>query len=131
MTPAPPAAAPPQYAEEPALYVFQIALTANQTARSQKVPIDPDSDFMLTGLNGTSTGLYSINLLLPSGRMLANLQLRSDNLVGTANQPTAIGPSPIYPAAGVGPVLDLTDLSAAPNNIEIVFSGIRRFKISH
>jgi len=117
-----------EYSEEPALYVFQIVLTALQSLRSQKVPIDADSDFLLTGIHGSSTGGYTINLLLPSGRQLANVPLASTNLIGTANQPTAIGPSPVYLRAGIGPALDIVDTSNAGNTLEIIFSGIRRYK---
>jgi hypothetical protein len=120
----------PTYAEEPCLYVFQLALTALQTLRNQKVPIDVDSDFMLTGIHGTSTGSFTLNMRLPSGRMLSNNQLQNTNLIGTANQPTAIGPAPVYIAAGTGPALDLTDTSNAGNTLEICFSGIRRFLVT-
>jgi hypothetical protein len=124
MTPTPQS----QYSEEPALYVFQIVLTPLQALRAQKIPIDLDSDFILTGINGTSTGLYTVNVLLPSGRMLSNVPLRSDNLIGTANQPTALPVTPIYKMASIGPALDLTDTSNANNTLEIVFSGIRRYR---
>jgi hypothetical protein len=46
----------PTYAQEPCMYVYQVTLTANQVLRNQKVPIDLDSDFMLTGIHGTQTG---------------------------------------------------------------------------
>lgn len=114
-------------AEEPCLYPLQVALTANQKLPAQRVPIDRDSDFLLTGIHGTSTGTYTINLRLPSGRMLSNNPVANANLVGTANQPTAIGPEPLYQATSVLTV-DLVDTSGTGNTVELIFSGIRRFK---
>jgi hypothetical protein len=115
------------YAYEAALYVFQIVLTANQKLNAQKVPIDPDSDFLLRGIHGTSTGSYTVNMRLPRGNNLANAQLQNTNFVGTAQQPAPIGPSPVYIANGIGPSLDLIDTSGASNTLEIVFSGVRRY----
>ena len=118
----------PTYVEEPAIYVFTQTLTANQILQAVSVNIDRDSDFLLTGLNGSSTGAYTLNFRLPSGRLVANAQILNTDLIGTANQPTAIGPPPIYRAGSVGPQLDLTDTSGSSNNLIIVFSGIRRIR---
>jgi hypothetical protein len=117
------------YAEEPCVYVFQVVLTANQALKNQNVPIDPDSDFLWTGIHGSSTGTYTLNVRLPTGRNLANVALNNTNLIGTANQPTAIGPAPVYPRAGIGPSLEITDTSGAGNTVQICFSGIRRFAV--
>jgi hypothetical protein len=125
MTPAP----APNYQEEPAIYTYQVALTANQRLQNQNIPIDPDSDFLLTGIHGTSTGRFTVNLRLPSGRSLSNVAMSDLNLIGTANQPTAIGPAPVYVAGGIGPALELLDTSGAGNTLEICFSGIRRFRV--
>lgn len=119
---------PTTYAYEPALYVFQIVLTSGQKLNAQKIPIDPDSDFLLRGVHGTSTGTYTVNMRLPRGNNLANAQLQNTNFVGTASQPAPIGPSPIYLANGIGPALDLTDTSGASNTLEVCFSGVRRYK---
>ena len=118
----------PTYVEEPAMYVYTITLTALEAVQQASVNIDRDSDFLLTGINGSSTGNYTLNFRLPSGRLVANTQILNIDLIGTANQPTAIGPPPIYRAGSVGPQLDLTDVSNASNTIIIVFSGIRRLR---
>ena len=118
----------PTYVEEPAMYVYTITLTALEAVQQASVNIDRDSDFLLTGINGSSTGNYTLNFRLPSGRLVANTQILNIDLIGTANQPTAIGPPPIYRAGSVGPQLDLTDVSNTSNTIIIVFSGIRRLR---
>jgi hypothetical protein len=122
------AANQPTYVEEPAMYVFTQALNADQHLSQVSVNIDRDSDFLLTGLNGSSDGAYTLNFRLPSGRMVSNAEILNTDLLGTPNQPTAVGPPPIYRAGSVGPALDLTDVSGSGNTIIIVFSGIRRIQ---
>jgi hypothetical protein len=119
----------PSYVEEPAIYVFQRTMTALEVQRNLPVTMDNDSDFLLTGIHGTSTGTYTINLRMPSGRQIATASVQNVNLIGTANQPTAIGPAPVYRAASIGPALDISDTSNAGNTIEICFTGIRRLRI--
>ncbi len=118
----------PQFTEEPAQYIFNYTLTALQPVTRIPVNIDRDSDFMLTGINGSSTGTYTLNVRLPSGRLIGSAQVNNTNFIGAANQPTAIGPPPIYRAGSTGPEVDLTDTSNAGNTIQIVFSGIRRLR---
>lgn len=118
----------PEYVEEPAIYVYTNSLTADQHVDNSSVNIDRDSDFLLTGLNGSSDGAYTLNFRLPSGRLVSSAEVTNTDLIGTANQPTAIGPPPIYRAGSVGPQLNLTDISGGDNNIIIVFTGIRRIR---
>lgn len=124
-----PSAADAQYVEEPGTYVFQITLNGSQALQRIPVPIDRDSDFVLTGVNGSSTGSYTVNMQLPSGRYMMSSQIQNANFVSPdANQPTAIGPPPLYRAGSSGPMLDLTDTSTNSNTIEIIFSGVRRLR---
>jgi hypothetical protein len=125
---APGASAQPTFVEEPAIYVFQLTLTANQALQRVPVNIDRDSDFLLTGINGSSTGTYSLNVRLPSGRLIGSSQINNVNFIGAANQPTSIGPPPIYRAGSTGPELDLTETSGSSNIVQIVFNGIRRLR---
>lgn len=118
----------PQFVEEPASYIFNFTLTANQKVGQVPVNIDRDSDFMLTGINGSSTGTYTLNIRLPSGRLICSSQINNTNFIGVANQPTAVGPCPVYRAGSTGPEIDLTDTSGASNVLQIVFSGIRRLR---
>jgi hypothetical protein len=119
----------PTYVEEPAIYYFQKSLAALTHYDSVAVNIDRDTDFLLTGINGSSTTTnYTLNLRLPSGRLLSSAEMLASDFIGTPNQPTAIGPPPIYRAGSVGPQLNLTNLDNAVNNINISFSGIRRVR---
>ncbi len=122
------AANQPTYVEEPAFYNFTLSLTSDEHVSDVAVNIDRDSDFLLTGLNGSSDGAYTLNFRLPSGRQVSNTEILNTDLIGTANQPTAIGPPPIYRAGSTGPQVTATDVSGAGNNIIIVFSGIRRIR---
>ena len=125
-----PTPAQPQqvYYEEPALYVFDQALLASATITDLSRTIDRDSDFLLARIHGTQTGSYTISVKLPNGRPISNTPVANANLVGTAANPVFIGP-PILYIAGSRIAIDLTDTSAAPNNIEIVFAGVRRYRI--
>jgi hypothetical protein len=129
MTPQPPAGAAPQFAEEPCFYVAQIVLTALQVLTRVPVNIAGDSDFLLTGIHGTSTGDFTINFRLPGGGAFANAQVHKANIIGAANQPTPIGPPAAYRAGSSGPLLDLTDVSNAGNTLELIFSGIKRTRV--
>jgi hypothetical protein len=114
---------------EPGFYIVPIDLTANQALPEQPVQIDKDTDFELTGIQGVATShLMTLNIRLPSGSQLANVPILWDNLVGTAADPTLIGPHLIYKGGGRGPAVELTDLSGAGNTGQLVFAGIRHFK---
>ena len=131
MTATPPtnsAADQPTYVEEPAIYPFFVTLTSDQHIADTAVNIDRDSDFLLTGIWGSSTGPYTLNFRLPSGRQVSTQEILDTDLLGTANQPTAIGPPPIYRAGSNGPQLSLTDVSGASNSIRLYFGGIRRIR---
>jgi len=118
----------PTYVEEPAIYEFTTQLSSDEAVTDVAVPIDRDSDFLLTGIWGSSSGEFTLNFRLPSGRQISNQQILNTDILGTANQPVSIGPPPIYRAGSVGPQLDLTDISGATNNITILFGGIRRIR---
>lgn len=118
----------PEYVEEPCAYLFTATLSNAERRGQVAVNIDRDSDFMLTGIHGSSDGDYTLNFRLPSGRLWGNAEVPNSDVIGTANQPTAIGPPPIYRAGSVGPQLNLTNLETSNNTVVIVFDGIRRIR---
>jgi hypothetical protein len=123
------AAQQPQFIEEMAVYPFSVVLTSGQALTRLPVNIDRDSDFLLLGLVGGSTGGYTVNFRLPSGRLIASSQMVNTQFVATnANQPTPWGPPPIYRAGSTGPEVDITDTSGAGNTVTLLFIGVRRLR---
>ena len=123
------ATAQPNFVEEPATYVANLTLTSMLHLERVPVNIDRDSDFLMTGINGTSTGGYTINFRLPSGRLIGSQEMINSQFVSNApNQPTAIGPPPVYRAGSTGPEINITDTSGAGNTVQLIFSGIRRLR---
>ena len=120
----------PTFVEEPVIYPFTFTLAANQHISQVPVPIARDADFMLTGLAGAghSTGRYTLNFQLPSQRFVANSEVYDADILGTGNQPTAVGPPPVYRAGSSGPQVSLTDVSGANNTVNILFCGVRRIR---
>jgi len=117
-----------QFYDEPASYPFDVTLTANQALKDLSQFFDRDSDFYWTGLVGTQTGAYNLRLQLPSGRFLSSAPVKNTNLVGTAQFPVPIFPAVRVPGGGkIG--IEVTDTSGAGNTIQLVFIGIRRFRI--
>lgn len=111
-------------------YVYQVVLAANQMLRDQQQPIDTDADFVLRAIQLTSfTGVFAVRFSDSQGYYLSNGMLRSAIfLVGTVPVPFPLFPELVFPAGGrVG--IDIEDLSAAPNTVEIVFRGVKRYRL--
>lgn len=116
----------PNYTYEPAFLPLQVTLAANAPLVDQVVGPLIDADFVLTGIHGTSTGKFTANLRLPSGRYLStNAQIQSANFMGTPQEPTDFPPT-VYPMGGQGLKIAVTDTSGAGNTIEIICSGYNR-----
>jgi len=119
-------AAPLPPVEEEMLVPLTVSLTASQTARDVGKDIDKDGDFVLTHVWGKADAVYSILLRFYTGRALMSAPVRSDNFVGTVQFKTALKPM-LYPA-GSRISVDLYELQAATNDIELVFGGIRQIR---
>lgn len=121
----------PTFVEEMAIYPFSVTLTGNQALTRLPVNIDRDSDFVLMGIAGGQTGGYTLNLRLPSGRLIASAQMVNSQFVApNANQPTPWGPPSIYRAGSTGPEVDITDTSGSGNTVNLLFIGTRRLRTS-
>lgn len=112
---------------EGGFYPYQVTLTANQALTDQTVIIDSDSDFLILGLAGTQTGNYRVNFKSGNGRYVAQTQIRNANLVGTGQFPVPL-PKPLFVPSRGRIAIDITDLSAAGNTVELVFIGIRLYQ---
>jgi len=108
--------------DEFGIQVYDKILTANQELIDQA-----DADFIWTKLAGNSTGIYEIRFRLPGGRYMSNSRIRNANLIGTAQFGVPVYPYVFIPAAGkIG--IDIKDLSAAGNTVQICLIGWRRFR---
>jgi len=117
-----------EYSVEPGPGVFDVALTANQEKKELSQYFDRDANFFWFGLHGSSTGAYSIHLTLPNGRQFSAAPINNANLIGTADSPLLIWPGQMVSAGGtLGMVLK--DLSGAPNTIQIIFDGVRLYRV--
>lgn len=136
LTEAPPTAAPlatipaANFHEEPGDVVLDKVLTSNQESLRQTAQIDADSDFLLYAILGSSTGAYDLRVQLPNGRYLNNSYVKSSNYVGSAQFPVPLL-APVYFPAGSSIIVDLKDTSGAGNTIQLVFKGIRRYRLSN
>lgn len=108
-------------------YPYDITLSANQGLLDQTVIIDGDSDFLILGVTSTQTGIFQFNFRSGQGRAIAQQQLRNANLAGTGQFPVALPKPMIVPKAGrIG--VDITELTGAPNTVQLVFIGIRLYR---
>jgi hypothetical protein len=113
--------------EEPGYYVANFVLAGGTAYPDLTQFIDGDSDFMLVSIHGTSTGTYNIQLKDRAGRPIHSGLADARNVVGTAQLPVRVRPALFFPAAGrIG--ISLTDTSGAPNTVQLIFSGIKRFR---
>lgn len=120
---------PPEVHEEPGAYQFKRTLGIGESTAGGDylVPLDKDSDFVLTHITGEWADDFTFNFLLPSGRPYASGEMAPENAVGTGQFPVPVYPGQFYPA-GSQLRLRYTNLSAGPNDVEILFHGIKRFK---
>jgi hypothetical protein len=118
-----------QYEPEAAAEPFDVALLASEYKPDLSRFFGRDHDFLITGLSGTQTGEYKVQLILPSGRQYSSSAINRANLIGSsAAFPKDIWPGILVPANGkIG--LNITDLSAAANTVQIVFHGFRLYPV--
>ena len=107
-------------------------------SQNVSVPIQADSDFLLTGLSGSvkllSTDVVdvaapAVTLRLEStgtGRNLMDRPVMWSNIVGTAERPFLI-PSPHTLKANSTMLVVLTELSGTAHQVRIAFLGYKLF----
>jgi len=106
---------------------FDVVLTSGQELKDLSQYFPKDSLFLITGLAGTQTGAYQIQLTLPDGKLLSSAAVRNANLVGTGQFPTVTWPPIKVPQGGKIGINAIKDLSGAGNTIQLVFQGVRLF----
>jgi hypothetical protein len=118
-----------QYYPEPGAEPFDVVLTTGQVKKDLSQYFPKDCQFLITALTGTQTGAYSIQLILPDGKLLSSAALNNANLIGTGQFPVAVFPPVRVPAGGKVGINVITDLSAADNTVQIVFHGVRLYPL--
>jgi len=105
-------------------YSLPIALIANQAINDQAILIQNSRPFRWLFAIASSTGAFSA-LVKDGGRGIrpfANRQIQNVNMWGTAQQPMPIVPYLFLPNSQI--LIDIANLTANPNAIELVFKGV-------
>jgi len=111
-------------------YVYDVNLLASQILRDQSVPIHTDSDFVWRAvILSQATGAFSFRFNDSQGYYLSSGFMLSANLLsGTVPYPYPIFPELLMPAGSrIG--IEINELSAAPNTVQIVLRGAKRYRL--
>ena len=104
-------------------------LAANQEIDGDTVSIQTDADFYAFGLYiSLFTGAFQIRLADSTGYQLQSGFINSGALSQSSNQPTVLSPAHLFPA-GSKILIDIEDLSGNPNPLQIVFPGVKLYKL--
>jgi hypothetical protein len=105
-------------------------LGANQEIDGASVSIHTDADFYLYAVYlSLYTGPFQFRLADSTGYQLDSGMINSGAYSQSSNQPTVKSPAHLFPA-GSDIFLDIEDLSGAPNPLQIVFVGVKMYKIA-
>jgi hypothetical protein len=123
-------AAPDDYVDVDFTYPYDVALAGSQELLNQAVSTTNDADFAVRGIVvAFNTGSFNIRVSDSQGYYLSNGYVASANLAADAASPIVVFPELLIPAGGrIG--VDIEDTSAAPNTIQILFRGVKRYRIS-
>ncbi|MBA7496797.1 hypothetical protein ES702_07406 [subsurface metagenome] len=105
---------------KPIIFKKSITLTASQSLTGQKRPIDVP--FLLGKLTASATGIFKTRLDL-NGKPMSRDQIANANLFGVSTYPMILSAFGHVPFNGEI-TIDITDLSAAPNVVNLVFIGL-------
>jgi hypothetical protein len=120
------------YEDRPFEYVYNPptgALTALQIINPDSLAIQTDADFWLAGWYLSQyTGSFQLQLLDSTGYQLQSGLINSAAISQVASDPTVLSPAHPFPAGSKIQII-IQDLSDAPNALQIVFKGWKRFRI--
>ncbi len=123
----------PVFEDRPFSYIYSPPngyLTALQTGLVDNVAIDTDSDFLWEAWYISQyTGTFLVQLTDSTGYQLQSGQLQSAGLSQSQADPTVTSPAHLFPAGGKIQLL-LTDTSDATNYFQLVFIGVKRYRLS-
>lgn len=120
------------YEERPYDYVYAPPtgqLTANQFSNPDSLAIQTDADFYCYAWYiSLFTGAFQIQLIDSSGYQLESGMINSAAISTNGSDPTVFSPGHPFPAGGKIQIV-IQDLSSAPNPLQIVFKGVKRFQV--
>ena len=122
-------AAPPGYIDVDFKIPFDFTLPANTELPNLARDVPTDADFIWRAtVANVQTGAYSIRFADSQGYFFSDGLIHYLNLSASATAPMVNGKEVVIPAGGqIG--VDALDLSGAPNVIEILFLGVKRYKL--
>jgi len=110
-------------------YIYDVTLTAGQFLRDQTLATTNDADFAWRAIVLKSDGSFNVRFADSQGYYLSNGMVASANLQGDAASPYAVFPEILIPAGGrIG--IDIQDTSGGTNIIQILFRGVKRYRIA-
>lgn len=118
---------PEGFIDLPFNYIYNVVLTASQVLNNEVVSIFTEADFAWRGLIFSATGLFSVQFQDGQGYYLSAGQMFSTNMPNTPGNPWPMFPEVVYPAGG-RIYLNITDLSAETNTIQLLFVGVNRYR---
>ena len=125
-----PDGSPANYVDVDFSYVYNVELANGTVLLNQLVPIDTDADFMWRAtLVPFSTGAFAAKFADSNGYYLSSGPLHSANFSANPGAPTPEFPEVPIPAGG-RIAIEIGDLSGSfPNDIQIVFRGVKRYRL--
>lgn len=104
-------------------------LTANQFLNPDTLEIQVDADFRLRAFYlALFTGPFQMQLIDSNGYQLFSGMINSAAFSTLSYDPTVISPEHPFPAGGKIQIV-IQDLSGNPNPLQIVFRGVKRFRV--
>lgn len=113
-------------------YVYSppnLQLTGNQLIPQDIVPIQADADWLLEAWYISQyTGAFQIQLTDATGYQLQSGFVNSGALSQSSSDPTVFSPAHPFPASSKI-LIAIQDLSGATNPLQIVFKGVKLYKV--
>ena len=123
---------PEAYDDRPYDYVYNPPngqLTGDQLLNPDTLEIQTDADFYCFGYYiAFNTGDFQVQFIDATGYQLMSGMVNSAAISTTSSEPTVLSPTHLFPAGSKIQIV-IQDLSGTTNQIQIVFRGVKRFKV--
>jgi len=105
-------------------------LLANAVLLGQTVQVQVDSSFELRAWYiATASGLFQVRIGDANGYQFSSGYIISAGISADPSNPTVFSPQHPFPA-GSRIMIDIQELSGSNNTIQIVFKGVKRFRLA-